>query len=101
MNITLENYEEIKQQLTEFEAREKRKLEAIEKEKKIKQMKREFLESLPRNQGLLCYVTKVKIEIDCRETTYNYQGETEEHKVVEMPTEIYDEIFFKKNNDIE
>ena len=96
MEITLENYEEIKQELELFEVKEKFRLEQIEKEKRIKELKRKFLNKLPRNQGYLCYVTRVKIEIDYRETTSNYQGETEEHITVEMPKEIYDEIFFKE-----
>ncbi len=98
MKVTLDNYEEVKQELARFEAEEKYRLEQIEKEKRIKELKRKFLDSLPKNCGFLCYVTKVTIYIDYNTSTPNFQGETQEHTTIEMPTEIYDEIFFKKED---
>ena len=92
MKVTLENYEEVKKELAEFEAKEKYRLEQIEKEKRIKELKRKFLNSLPKNCGLLCYVTQVKIDINYNSCTPNFQGETKEHITIEMPTEIYDEV---------
>ena len=93
MKITLENYDDVKKQIEEFEAKQKAELERIQKEKRAEELFRRFAAKIPSNDGGLQYPTRVTIHIEYKTVMGNYQGYDNNEVTIEMPVEIYDKVF--------
>lgn len=99
MEITLKNYEEVKKQLAEFEKRQESLLKAKKKKEELLESNKNFFKDLPRNMGLLEYVTKVEIKISYKCTTANYQGEESNEMELILPNDLYAYVFNKRRID--
>ncbi len=93
IKITMGNYEEYKEAMKEFEYKNQRELERIEEEKRLQREFEYFVSQIPEHSGCMQYPTKVLIHIEYETTTPDYQGAEKNSVDIDMPLELYDEVF--------